>query len=68
MASSSDTAAQPQTCTPVHALAACVLQGSRCAHKTLRAWEQDVSLKAKYWQKQKLARMAEYEDLQVTAA
>jgi hypothetical protein len=41
------------------------LQGSRCAHKTLRAWEQDVLLKAKYWQKQKLARLAEYEDLQV---
>ncbi|WIA37030.1 hypothetical protein OEZ86_014014 [Tetradesmus obliquus] len=40
------------------------LQGSRCAHKTLRAWEEDVCLKAKYWQKQKLARLAEYEDLQ----
>jgi hypothetical protein len=40
-------------------------QGSRCAHKTLRAWEQDVCLKAKYWQKQKLARVAEYEVLQV---
>jgi hypothetical protein len=43
------------------------VQGSRCAHKTLRAWEQDVCLKAKYWQKQKLARVAEYEDLQVRA-
>jgi hypothetical protein len=42
-------------------------QGSRCAHKTLRAWEQDVCLKAQYWQRQKLARVAEYEDLQVGA-
>lgn len=42
-----------------------VLQGSRNAHKTLRAWEQDVLLKARYWQKQKLQRVSEYEDLQV---
>ncbi|KAF6264709.1 microtubule associated protein-domain-containing protein [Scenedesmus sp. NREL 46B-D3] len=40
------------------------LQGSRSAHKTLRAWEQDVFLQSKYWQRQKLARVAEYEELQ----
>eukprot|EP00878_Enallax_costatus_P027660 GHUV01029802.1.p1 GENE.GHUV01029802.1~~GHUV01029802.1.p1 ORF type:complete len:632 (+),score=237.56 GHUV01029802.1:325-2220(+) len=40
------------------------LQGSRSAHKTLRAWQKDVQVKASYWEKCRLQRVAEYEDLQ----
>lgn len=43
------------------------MQGSRAAHRTLRAWQKDVQVKAKFWEKCRLQRVAEYEDLQVTA-
>ena len=45
--------------------AGAALQGSRSAHKTLRAWQKDVQVKANYWEKCRLQRVAEYEDLQV---
>jgi hypothetical protein len=51
---------------PVVALG--VVQGNRSAHRTLRAWEVDVLSKANYWEQNKKQRMAEFEDLQVSAA
>lgn len=41
------------------------LQGSRSAHKTLRAWQKDIQVKANYWERCRLQRVADYEDLQV---
>jgi hypothetical protein len=41
------------------------VQGQRCAHRTLRAWQTDVLAKASYWQKQKQHRQAEHDELQV---
>lgn len=41
------------------------MQGSRSAHRTLRAWQKDVQVKANYWEKCRLQRVSEYEDLQV---